>query len=65
MPGRLARGETLVFSQYQSCIEMADSDGLLLYDTCPHPTEVPALPHWSRCVGRISVLGQLVSGWKF
>ena len=34
MPGRLARGETLVFSQYQSRIEMADSDGLLLYDTC-------------------------------
>ena len=34
MPGRLARGETLVFTQYQSCIEMADSDGLLLYDTC-------------------------------
>ena len=34
MPGRLARGETLVFSQYQSCIEMSDSAGLLLYDTC-------------------------------
>ena len=34
MPGRLARGETLVFSQYQSRIEMSDSEGLLLYDTC-------------------------------
>ena len=34
MPGRLARGETLVFSQYQSRIEMANSEGLLLYDTC-------------------------------
>ena len=34
MPGRLARGETLVFGQYQSCIEVSDSEGLLLYDTC-------------------------------
>ena len=34
MPGRLARGETLVFTQYQSRIEMSDSEGLLLYDTC-------------------------------
>ena len=34
MPGRLARGETLAFSQYQTRIEMSDSDGLLLSDTC-------------------------------
>ena len=34
MPGRLARGETLAFAQYQSRIEISDSDGLLLYDTC-------------------------------
>ncbi len=34
MPGRLARGETLVFTQYQSRIEASDSEGLLLYDTC-------------------------------
>lgn len=33
MPGRLARGETLVFTQYRSCIEVSDSKGLLLYDT--------------------------------
>ena len=34
MPGRLARGETLVFTQYQSHIEVSDSEGSLLYDTC-------------------------------
>lgn len=34
MPGRLARDETLAFTEYQSCIEMSDSNGLLLYDTC-------------------------------
>ena len=34
MPGRLARGEMLAFTQYQSRIEASDSDGLLLYDTC-------------------------------
>ena len=34
MPGRLARGETLAFTQYQSRIEMSDADGMLLYDTC-------------------------------
>lgn len=34
MPGRLVRGETLAFTQYQSCIEVSDSAGLLLYDTC-------------------------------
>ena len=33
MPGRLARGETLVFTQYRSHIEVSDSEGLLLYDT--------------------------------
>ena len=34
MPGRLARGETLVFTQYQSRMEAADSNGVLLHDTC-------------------------------
>lgn len=34
MPGRLARGETLAFTQYRSRIEMSNSEGLLLYDTC-------------------------------
>ena len=34
MPGRLARGETLAFTQYQSRIEVSDLKGLLLYDTC-------------------------------
>ena len=34
MPGRLARGETLAFTQYRSRIEVSDSEGLLLYDTC-------------------------------
>ena len=34
MPGRLARGETLAFTQYQSRIEASDSDGLLFYDIC-------------------------------
>ena len=34
MPGRLARGETLAFRKYHSRIEVSDSDGLLLYDTC-------------------------------
>ena len=34
MPGRLARGETLAFTRYQSRIEMSDSDGSLLYDSC-------------------------------
>lgn len=34
MPGRLARGETLAFAQYQSRIQISDSNGLLLYDTC-------------------------------
>ena len=34
MPGRLARGETLAFTRYQSRIEVSDSEGLLLYDTC-------------------------------
>ena len=34
MPGRLARGEALAFTQYRSHIKMSDSEGLLLYDTC-------------------------------
>ena len=34
MSGRLARGETLAFTHYRTRFEMADSDGLLLYDTC-------------------------------
>ena len=34
MPGRLARGETLAFTRYQSRVEASDSDGLLLYDAC-------------------------------
>ena len=34
MPGRLARGERLAFTQYRSRIEVSDSEGLLLYDTC-------------------------------
>jgi urease accessory protein len=34
MPGRLARGETLAFTQYRSRIEVTGSEGLLLYDTC-------------------------------
>lgn len=34
MPGRLARGEALAFTQYQSRIEAADTEGSLLYDTC-------------------------------
>ncbi len=34
MPGRLARGETLAFTHYQTRFKISDSDGLLLYDTC-------------------------------
>lgn len=34
MPGRLARGEAMAFTRYQSRIEVSNSDGLLLYDTC-------------------------------
>ncbi|MCE2395470.1 urease accessory protein UreD [Candidatus Poribacteria bacterium] len=34
MPGRLARGEKLAFTRYQSRIEVSDSQGLLLYDSC-------------------------------
>ncbi len=34
MPGRLARGEMLTFTEYRSCIEVSDSAGLLLCDTC-------------------------------
>ena len=34
MPGRLARGEKLAFTQYQSRFEVSDSDGVLLFDSC-------------------------------
>lgn len=33
MPGRLARGEKLAFTQYRSHLEVSDSDGLLLFDS--------------------------------
>jgi urease accessory protein len=34
MPGRLARGENLAFTHYQSHLEVSDSDGMLLFDSC-------------------------------
>ena len=34
MPGRLARGEKLEFTKYRSHIEVSDSDGMLLFDSC-------------------------------
>lgn len=34
MPGRLARGERLAFAQYQSHLEVSDSNGVLLFDSC-------------------------------
>ncbi len=50
MPGRLARGERLAFTQYRSRIEASDPQGLLLYDTC-----------WLRpkCLSYLSVSGVL------
>ena len=69
MPGRLARGETLVFSQYQSRIEMADSDGLLLYDTCriepkcqPYLTGPGVLEEYS-CWGSWYLVGNFEMDW--
>lgn len=44
MPGRLARGERLAFTRYQSRVEVSDSDGLLLYDACRlQPNQQPYL----------------------
>ena len=34
MPGRLARGENLAFTHYQSHLEVSDLDGMLLFDSC-------------------------------
>lgn len=34
MPGRLARGENLAFTQYRNHLEVSDSEGVLLYDSC-------------------------------
>ena len=34
MPGRLARGEKLAFTQYRSHLEVSDSNGALLFDSC-------------------------------
>ena len=34
MPGRLARGEKLEFTKFRSHIEVSDSDGVLLFDSC-------------------------------
>ena len=34
MPGRLARGEKLAFTHYRSHLEVSDSEGMLLFDSC-------------------------------
>ena len=34
MPGRLARDEKLAFTQYRSHLEVSDSNGVLLFDSC-------------------------------
>ena len=69
MPGRLARGETLVFSQYQSRIEMSDSEGLLLYDTCclqpkcqPYLTGPGVLEEYA-CWGSWYLVGDFEMPW--
>ena len=44
MPGRLARGEVLAFTQYQNRVEVSDADGLLFYDNfCLQPKSQPHL----------------------
>ncbi len=69
MPGRLARGETLAFTQYQSRIKMSDSDGLLLYDTCrlqpqcqPNLTDPGVLEGYA-CWGSWYLVGDFEMAW--
>ncbi len=69
MPGRLARGETLVFTQYQSRIEASDSEGLVLYDTCciepkcqPYLTG-PGVLEGYPCWGSWYLIGDFEMAW--
>ncbi len=63
MPGRLARGEKLVFTQYRSHLKVSDSKGMLLFDTCllqpkhqPHLTAHGVLENYA-CWGSWFLLG--------
>jgi urease accessory protein len=69
MPGRLARGETLAFTQYRSRIKMSDSEGLLLDDTCrlqpkclPHLTGPGVLDGYA-CWGSWYLVGDFEMPW--
>ena len=45
MSGRLARDEKLEFTQYRNLLEVSDSDGVLLFDSCLlKPKHQPYLP---------------------
>ena len=71
MPGRLVRGEVLAFTRYQSRIEVSDSEGLLLYDSCrvepecqPYLTE-PGVLEGYPCWGSWYLVGDFgVSRWE-
>ena len=63
MPGRLARGEKLAFTHYRSHLEVSDSEGMLLFDSCliqpefqPHLTSHGALDEYA-CWGSWFLLG--------
>ncbi len=63
MPGRLARGEKLAFTQYRSHLNVSDSEGVLLFDTCllqpkhhPHLTAHGVLENYD-CWGSWFLLG--------
>ena len=63
MPGRLARGELMAFTRYQSRVEATNSDGLLLYDACclqpnqqPHLTKLGVLEGYT-CWGSWYLIG--------
>jgi urease accessory protein len=69
MPGRLARGETLAFTQYRSRIEVSGSEGLLLYDTCrlqpkcqPYLTGPGVLEGYA-CWGSWYLVGDFETPW--
>ena len=65
MPGRLARGEVLAFTQYRAHFEASDEKGMLLYDAfCLQPTHTPNLTSLGvleeyPCWGGLYLLGNL------
>lgn len=71
MPGRLARGELMAFTRYQSRIEASDSDGLLLYDACclqpnhqPYLTKMGVLEGYT-CWGSWYLIGDFeMPNWE-